>query len=160
MRLAAALLLALALPACASMPPSLLHPLAGAQAPPLPAEAPSMVGIPSGAPVKVTVLDFWASWCEGCQVSLPALDAIYRDKREDGVRVIGVSLDERAENAYALAAALHTSFPVVVDDGRLASQFRVAQVPLTFVIDGNGTVRWVGRDPTAVRRAVSALLAE
>jgi cytochrome c biogenesis protein CcmG/thiol:disulfide interchange protein DsbE len=159
MRLAVALSLALA--GCVGgMPPSLRHPLAGAQAPALPKSAPAQVGLPEGAPVKVTVVDFWASWCNGCQESLPALDAIYRDKREDGLRVIGVSVDERPENAYALAAALRTSFPVVVDDGRLAAQFRVAQVPLTFVIDAGGTVRWVGRDPTAVKSAVAAVLAE
>lgn len=162
-RALAALLPILALAACAhSMPASLRHPLAGNRAPAMAqlAVEPASVGIPGASTVKVTVVDFWASWCGGCQESMPQLDALYRDKREDGLRVVGVSLDERAENAYAMAAQLRTSFPIVVDDGRLASSYRVAQVPLTFVIDANGTVRWVGREPEAVRAAALAVLAE
>jgi cytochrome c biogenesis protein CcmG, thiol:disulfide interchange protein DsbE len=146
-----------------AMPPSLQHPLAGGQAPALHelGGEPTEVGIWHGAPVKVTVVDFWASWCQGCQDSMPALDALYRDKRGDGLAVIGVSVDERRDDAYAMAQALHASFPIVVDqDAHLLSVYRVAQVPLTFVVDRSGTVRWVGRDPGAVRRAVEVVLAE
>jgi cytochrome c biogenesis protein CcmG/thiol:disulfide interchange protein DsbE len=162
-RLAAALP-CLALAACAhTMPASLRHPLAGNRAPALAQLAtaePAAVGIPGASSAKVTVVDFWASWCGGCQDSIPQLEALYRDKRDDGLRVVGVSVDERAENAYAMAASLHTTFPIVVDDGRLASSYRVAQVPLTFVIDAGGTVRWVGREPDAVRAAALAVLSE
>jgi cytochrome c biogenesis protein CcmG/thiol:disulfide interchange protein DsbE len=146
-----------------AMPASLRHPLAGAQAPAL-AEiggAEGEVGIWHGAPVKATVVDFWASWCQGCQESLPALDALYRDKRAEGLNVVGVSVDERRDDAFAMAHQLHATFPIVVDqDARLTTQYRVAQVPLTFVVDRAGTVRWVGRDPGELRRAVEVLLAE
>jgi cytochrome c biogenesis protein CcmG, thiol:disulfide interchange protein DsbE len=156
---------ALALSSCGPgvMPPSLRHPLAGATAPSMAGLGgqPTEVGIWHGAPVRVTVVDFWASWCQGCQESLPALDALYRDKRGEGLSVIGVSVDERRDDAYAMAQSLHASFPIVVDeDARLASSYGVAQVPLTFVVDRSGTVRWVGRDPGAVRRAVEVVLSE
>lgn len=145
------------------MPPSLRHPLAGGQAPSMNeiGGQATEVGIWHGAPVKVTVVDFWASWCQGCQESLPALDALYRDRRGDGLNVVGVSVDERRDDAYAMAQALHASFPITVDQGaRLATSYGVAQVPLTFVIDRSGTVRWVGRDPGALRRAVEVVLSE
>ena len=145
------------------MPASLRHPLAGAQAPSM-AEingSPTEVGIYRGAPVKVTVVDFWASWCQGCQESIPALDALYRSLRGDGLAVVGVSVDERRDDALATAQALHATFPIVVDqDARLLSQYRVAQVPLSFVVDRGGTVRWVGRDPGELKRAVEVVLAE
>jgi len=161
---ATALALTPALASCAgSMPASMTHPLAGAQAPSMAdmGGPQTEVGIWHGAPVKATVVDFWASWCPGCQESLPALDALYRDRRADGLNVIGVSVDERRDDAFAMARALHASFPIVVDqDARLLSQYRVAQVPLTFVVDRNGTVRWVGRDPTELKRAVEVVLAE
>ena len=61
----------------------------------------------------------------------------------------------------AAAQALHASFPIVVDaSARFLRSYRVGQVPLTFVVDRSGTVRWVGRDPAAVRRAVEIVLAE
>ena len=135
----------LALASCGpgAMPASLRHPLAGAQAPALDqiGGERNEVGIWHGAPVKATVVDFWASWCQGCQESLPALDALYRDRRSDGLSVIGVSVDERRDDAFAMAQSLHATFPIVVDqDARLLSQYRVAQVPLTFVVDHDGEV--------------------
>lgn len=103
-----------------AMPWSLSHPLVGARAPSmarLRAE-PGPVGIPEGA----------------------LLDVLYRDKREDGLRVIGVSVDERADDAFATARTLGASFPIVVDrDARLSIAFCIS-----FVIDGGGTVRFVG----------------
>ncbi len=156
-------LLGLASCGAGAMPPSLQHPLTGAQAPSMgELGAPSgEVGIWHGAPIKVTVVDFWASWCQGSHESLPALDALNRDRRGEGLNVVGVSVDVRRDDAYAMAQALHASFPIVVDsDSRLLSQYRVAQVPLSFVVDRGGTVRWVGRDPGALKRAVEVVLAE
>jgi cytochrome c biogenesis protein CcmG, thiol:disulfide interchange protein DsbE len=51
------------------------------------------------------------------------------------------------------------SFPIVVDP-RLASLYGVARIPLTFVVDGRGTVRWVGRSPSAIEQAVEVVLHE
>jgi cytochrome c biogenesis protein CcmG/thiol:disulfide interchange protein DsbE len=164
-RLATILAASIGLVSCGPgvMPVGLLHPLAGAQAPSMSeivAER-TDVGIWHGPPVRVTVIDFWSSTCPGCQESLPALDALYRSRRGDGLAVVGVSIDERRDDALATAQALHATFPIVVDqDSRLLSQYRVAQVPLTFVVDRNGTVRWVGRDPSELRRAVEVVLAE
>jgi cytochrome c biogenesis protein CcmG/thiol:disulfide interchange protein DsbE len=147
-----------------TMPASLRHPLAGGQAPAMGAMSAgndTEVGIWHGAPVKATIVDFWASWCPGCRESLPVLDALYRDRRADGLAVVGVSVDERRDDAMAMAQSLHATFPIVVDqDARLLSQYRVGQVPLTFVVDRAGTVRWVGRDPEDMRRAVDVVLAE
>lgn len=164
------LLLALAFTGCGPgiMPASLRHPLEGAAAPRLgelgTAQSKSeAVGIwnGGGTAVKVTVVDFWASWCPGCQESMPALDELYRDKHSAGVDVIGVSVDERSADAYATVAALHTTFPIVVDaDARFQTSYRVGQVPLSFVVDRNGTVRWIGRDTVALRRAVEVVLSE
>jgi cytochrome c biogenesis protein CcmG/thiol:disulfide interchange protein DsbE len=147
-----------------AMPASFGHRLVGAQAPSFPelSGADHEVGLPGGGPtIKVTVVDFWASWCAGCQQSMPLLDALYRDKRDRGVMVIGVSVDEKENNAYATAQQLHASFPIVADpDMRIAGSYGVAQVPLTFVLDRNNTVRWIGRDLTALRQAVDVVLAE
>ena len=156
----------LGLSACGpgAMPPSVGHPLAGGQAPrfgEIAGASSDAVGLPGAGQTRVTVVDFWASWCPGCQESIPALDALYRDKRDEGLKVVGVSVDENGGAALAMAEALHASFPIVVDaDARLSRSYRVAQVPLTFVVDQRGTVRWVGRDPSAVRRAVEIVLAE
>lgn len=145
------------------MPPSLSHPLAGGQAPSFReiTKPDRDVGLPGATDAKVTVVEFWASWCQGCEEAMPLLDELYRDKRGAGLAVVGVNVDDRGGDAYAAAQRFHASFPIVVDpDMRIASSFNVSQVPLTFVLDRNNSVRWVGRDPGAMRRAVEVVLAE
>lgn len=145
------------------MPPSVAHPLVNGEAPEFESDATGdrEVSVPGGFRTQVIVLDFWASWCAACNTSLPALDAIYRDHRDDGVMVIGVSVDESPGAAEATARELGATFPIVNDPyQRIAGAYGVAQVPLTFVIDGRNRVRWVGRDAGSARRAVDVVLAE
>ncbi|MFO0755945.1 MAG: TlpA disulfide reductase family protein [Byssovorax sp.] len=145
------------------MPASVGHPLAGATAPEFHELATSEreVGLPGSPRVRVTVVDFWASWCETCKEAMPALDALWRDKQEDGVMVIGVSVDESPDDAMLAMQHLHATFPVVLDPGmRIAGSFSVGSVPTTFVVDRKGVVRWVGHDPTLARRAVDVVLHE
>jgi cytochrome c biogenesis protein CcmG/thiol:disulfide interchange protein DsbE len=145
------------------MPASVGHPLSGATAPEFHEMATNSwdVGLPGGPRTKVTVVDFWASWCEACQLSLPALEKLWHDRQDDGVMVIGVSVDKTTEDATSRLNELHATFPVVVDPRmNIAGRYRVAQIPLTFVIDGHGAVRWVGRDPGEMRQAVEAVLGE
>ncbi len=140
----------------ASMPPSLRHGLFEKTAPSLGEFMPTR-GLSEGP--RATVIDFWASWCPTCTRTLPMLDALYRDHEADGVLVVGVAVDEDPRKAEAFHGRF-ASFPLVLDpDQRLASRFGVAQVPLTFVLDGDDVVRWVGRDPADVERAVKVILA-
>jgi cytochrome c biogenesis protein CcmG/thiol:disulfide interchange protein DsbE len=146
-----------------TMPPSVGHSFLGNPAPEFHELATSDrdVGLPGSPRTRVTVVDFWASWCASCRDSIPALSDLYNDKREDGVMVIGVSVDESADDALLLAQHLHAKFPIVLDPNmRLAGSYRVGNIPLTFVVDRHGIVRFIGRDPGDVRRAVNVVLAE
>ncbi|XXT18740.1 redoxin domain-containing protein [Sorangium sp. So ce429] len=146
-----------------AMPASVRHPLVGSAAPEFHAESTSAVtvGVPGTRRTRVTVIDFWASWCASCSRTMPALDRLWRDRKADGVAVIGVNVDDSEAAAEAAAYQLGATFPIVADlDQRLTGTYGVAQVPLTFVVDGAGTVRWVGRDPEGARRAVDVLLSE
>ncbi|WP_437778917.1 TlpA family protein disulfide reductase [Sorangium sp. So ce1097] len=146
-----------------AMPASVRHPLVGSAAPEFHAESTSAVtvGVPGTRRTRVTVIDFWASWCASCSRTMPALDRLWRDRKADGVAVIGVNVDASETAAAAAAHELGATFPIVADLGqRLSATYGVAQVPLTFVVDSAGTVRWIGRDPESARRAVDVLLSE
>ena len=146
------------------MPPSLRHPLAGFPAPDFQAKnalRSEMVSVP-GSPETtiVTVVDFWASWCEACVVALPSLEQLYRRNRDRGVDVIGVSVDEEPRNALGTVMQYQTSFPVVLDPhGRIQGAYAVSKIPTTFVIDRHGMIRWVGRDYEVLEQAVDRLVA-
>ena len=146
------------------VPPSIDHPLAGASAPAFDTGSIDDRGVevPSHSPQRrVTVIDFWASWCGECTRTMPALEALYREKKDSGLMVIGISIDRSEQSAVDAARELGASFPIVCDPTmRLAGPYRVAAIPLSFVVDRQGMVRYVGRDPADVRRAVDAVLAE
>jgi peroxiredoxin len=76
------------------------------------------------------------------------------------VDVVGVSVDEEPQNAMGTIMAMHTTFPIVIDQhGRIQGAYDVGKIPTTFVIDRNGLVRWIGRDPRMMEQAVDRLLA-
>lgn len=145
-----------------SMPRSVGHPLAGEAAPRFEKTAAMSsreVSVPGTGRTRVTVVDFFASWCGPCQETIPVLDELWRDHRRDGLMVIGVSIDESTEEAVSAAERMGASFPIVVDQ-RLAYRYAVAKIPITFVIDEAGTVRWVGRRPDEIRQAVEFMLSQ
>jgi peroxiredoxin len=104
------------------------------------------------------VVKFFSTECKRCKSTLPALQRIYEDKR--GIIIVGVSEDESVAEARRLVDGLGVHFPVIFDsEGRLAKQYSVAELPVTFVVAKNGMVRWVGgpdQTEDGVRAAVSA----
>lgn len=161
---AAAVAVVLGVSACSGgprMPASARHPLSGSPAPEFAEQttAAEAVGVPGDDETRATVIDFWASWCAACRETMPALDALFRQHREEGLVVIGVSEDDDEPTARRAARAFGASFPIVYDRGQdLAASYRVGSLPLTFVIDRAGLVRWVGHDPALAVRAALALL--
>ena len=146
------------------IPPSLKHSLAGMPAPDFRSKSAfssEIIEVPGNPEYTlVTVVDFWASWCEACIEAMPALEHLYRRNRDRGVHVVGVSVDEDPQSAMGTAMSLGTTFPIVIDQhGRIQGAYDVGKIPTTFVIDRNGLVRWVGRDPAMMEQAVDRLVA-
>ncbi len=93
---------------------------------------------------SVVVVDFWASWCEPCGHAMPAMERIYQRYRSRGLVVIGVSVDQSADNARTFLSRTHVSFPIVHDASHtFASRFSPPTMPSTYVIDRQGVVRHV-----------------
>ena len=92
---------------------------------------------------KVTVVKFFAKYCEPCKRSLPWFERFARQHRD--VVVLGIAEDERESDAREVAAAYGLTFPIVHDTGNaLSGRFRVSDMPITFVADRKGRIRWVG----------------
>jgi len=107
------------------------------------------------------VVDFFAAYCRPCQRKLPALEALHR--RQPGLAIVGVSLDDDGDAALKSVTRHHLTFPVIHDTGNvLAGRLRVTELPISFVVDGTGRIRWVGgpdQPDDALDRAVAALTA-
>jgi peroxiredoxin len=90
------------------------------------------------------VLHFWASWCGPCRESASQLDGLARD---EGAAVLGVSLDGSIDRAASVANSLRLTSPTLVDANQaVARTYDVDKLPLTLLLDRDGTVRaaWSG----------------
>jgi thiol-disulfide isomerase/thioredoxin len=110
---------------------------------------------------RVTVVHFFASWCEPCKKTLPQLELLSKNRRD--VVVIGISVDDEADHVADYAVAHGVTFPIAWDDGhRIADKYRLDAIPSTYVIDRAGVVRytrWGFREPDndPVEKAVEAI---
>ncbi len=115
----------------------------------------------ASGPGQVMVVDFFAAYCKPCQRTLPALEALHR--KQPGLTIVGVSLDDTPDNAWKSVRRHRLTFPVVHDAGNvLAGGMRVTELPISFIVDGGGRVRWVGgpdQPDDALERAVAAITA-
>jgi len=90
---------------------------------------------------KVTVVNVWASWCAPCRIEHPLL--IELAKRND-IALFGINYKDEPENSVRFLGTLGQPFAAVGMDsnGRAAVNWGVYGVPETFIIDGQGLIRY------------------
>jgi len=95
---------------------------------------------------KVTVLDFWASWCKPCRVENPNFVRIYNQYHAKGLEIISVSLDRDNQKQRWLDAIAkdqlnwHNVSNLKFWNDPVAKLYNVNAIPATFILDENGTI--------------------
>ena len=87
------------------------------------------------------VMNVWGSWCPECRVEHPILTKFALTKR---VRFIGYNLKDEREDALRWLEQFGNPYMMVVADleGRSAIDWGIYGAPETFLVDGNGVIRW------------------
>ena len=89
---------------------------------------------------KVSLVNFFASWCVPCRAEHPVLNALARTKR---VPIYGINYKDKPEAARAWIAELGNPYTRIgADDGRVGIEWGVYGVPETFVVDRQGRIRY------------------
>lgn len=93
---------------------------------------------------KVTIIDFWASWCSPCRIENPNVVRIYNKYHDQGLNIIGVSLDRDADNWKQAIEKdqltwTHISHLQYWNDP-IAKEYSVRGIPATFILDENGVI--------------------
>ena len=97
----------------------------------------------------VVLLEFWASWCTFCRESSAYLDQLALRYHDQGLVVLGVSLDRLPEAARAFVSAVGLSEVVPLWGSfeqalAVARVYRVTTIPHVFLIDRRGVIRYAG----------------
>ena len=99
---------------------------------------------------EVVVLSFWSSRCTSCRSQLSALNRSFATYRSAGLEVYGVGVDDDPSQARDFAHSAGVGFALLLDPGKTVSRsYQVDNLPMTLLIDRNGTVRYVLRDYSA-----------
>jgi len=114
---------------------------------------------------KVTVLNFWATWCGPCKAELPDLIAISKEMADRGVRVIGVSTDRGSsvkDDVASFVAEKGIPYQIVIANDDLDDAYgNIRLIPTTFILDANGNIAQTlvgGRSKEQFMEAINALL--
>lgn len=93
----------------------------------------------------VVLLNVWATWCEPCRQEMPELQALHARHRDQGLHVVGVSVDAArlAPEVRRMVEDFGLTYPNV-HDGRnsIGPAFKIVGYPTTFLIDRSGAIVW------------------
>lgn len=93
---------------------------------------------------RITVLDFWASWCGPCRKETPLMVEIYKKYKDKGLGFVGISLDEDGDAWKQATDQLGIVWPQMSDlkgwENAAAQMFNITSIPHTIVVDQNGKI--------------------
>jgi len=116
---------------------------------------------------KVVLLDFWATWCPPCRMSIPELVKLQDKYREDGLEILGISLDDPQDDLVRYLREFKEKYKINYRILRFNAKvmqdyfgMESPAIPTMFVIDRDGKIREkiVGFNPKALNRSLARLL--
>jgi peroxiredoxin len=67
---------------------------------------------------NVVLVNFWATWCPPCRAEIPDIEAAYQERQQDGLVVLGVSVEQTHASVEPFVQAEGMTYPVLLDEGR------------------------------------------
>src|SRR6266480_109956 len=113
---------------------------------------------------KVVLVNFWATWCEGCQVEIPWFVEFQKEYAGRGLVVVGISLDDDGwKSVKPWIKEKKVNYPIVIGNEGLGKQYGLVGMPLTALVDRVGRIADVHQgivEKTATQEKIRDLLNE
>lgn len=103
---------------------------------------------------QITLINFFATWCEPCREEMPMLQELFRERAADGLKIVGVlqeSIDDEALTAFIDSSGV--TYPLIRPRGDDPTRFGgVSILPSSFLVDNRGRLlqRYVGATPEQI----------
>jgi thiol-disulfide isomerase/thioredoxin len=95
---------------------------------------------------KLTLLDFWATWCKPCNKAIPELNKIYDLYKDKGVEIIGINCDgpRSVSKVAPLSKSLQIRYPVLLDiNSELVNELNILAYPTLIIVNSKGKIVWI-----------------
>jgi peroxiredoxin len=90
---------------------------------------------------KVVLLDFWATWCDPCREEIPHFVALQSQYGDQGLEIIGISMDDGPEPVRAFYQRFKINYPVVMGGAKTGELYGgVLGLPIAFLIGRDGRI--------------------
>jgi thiol-disulfide isomerase/thioredoxin len=89
----------------------------------------------------VVIVNIWATWCGPCRDEMPKLDQLYRERKDQGLMVFGIS-DEDLPTQQKFVQQIPVTYPLLTLTGKVPTLYRdIAQYPAIFLVDRKGRLQ-------------------
>ena len=113
---------------------------------------------------KVTLVDFWATWCTPCVAEIPELKALQGEFANKGFRIVGVSGETTRKDLETFVSQYTLPWPLAFsgdsNNMELLRLFSVYYYPKHIIIDHNGILRGIGIAPSVRGEGLRQLIAD
>jgi thiol-disulfide isomerase/thioredoxin len=113
---------------------------------------------------RVTMIDFWATWCPPCRAEMPNVIATYNQYSAQGFDIIGVSLDGDQNKVVQFTQAQGMAWPQYFDgqgwDNKLAKKYGIRSIPMDYLLNRHGIIIGKGLRGEELGQAVAKAVAE
>ena len=114
---------------------------------------------------KIFVIEFWATWCPPCKVTIPHMNKLQSKYRDKGIVIIGIT-DEEADRVrkFVKEKGNRMGYAVAIDEEEKTARaymkaFGVEGIPHAFVIDKEGRIAWAGHPMEGLDKALEEIVA-
>lgn len=93
---------------------------------------------------KVVILNIWATWCAPCHEETPDFVDLYEKYKEQGLVILGVSIDKQGESVVKpFMERYNVSYPVVIDRGTIMDKYGPTMgIPTSYIIGREGNLQY------------------
>lgn len=95
---------------------------------------------------KLTLIDFWATWCKPCTKAIPELNRIYDELKLQGVEIIGINCDgpRSVSKVGPFSKSMNIKYPVLIDiNSEIKTALNVIAFPTLLLVDSKGKIIWI-----------------